>query len=81
MAKTKYRPERIELKVPNKSKVFTDKINDMLCEHLHQRAKLERTEDKDMVTFAFYPTKSECFIIFVELRCLEYKRKKQRKPI
>ena len=72
----KYRPERIELKAPKK--VATE-IENMLKESLHKRAKLERKDEGKIVSFAFWPTKSEYFLVFVTLRGLEYKWKKQQK--
>jgi hypothetical protein len=74
----KYRPERIEIKATIN---HADEIEDLLKESLHNRAKMERKDEGEVVSFTFWPTKSEYFLVAVTLRGLEYKWEKQKKTI
>lgn len=63
----KYRPERINLNTPS---VYADKFEAMLSETLAKSAKLSRLDEGEKTNFSFYPTKSEYFLVSVELACL-----------
>mgnify|MGYP001611761478 CR=1 FL=1 len=57
---TKSRPEKIELKTPDK---YAEKFTKMLKENIAANGNLKAESKDGNTTFAFYPTKSEYFVI------------------